>query len=108
MKALWYAALAATVAVALVGGLFLGFFSCGGYAWHRSAINWVLATVTIAACLIPCWGNHSLARRVAFLLGVACLFVITQAVAAQFYPGPPNSFAAFLAGVWRDLMQYAC
>jgi len=38
-------------AVAILGGIFFGQFSCGGYAWHKTLFK-IIICVTITVCFI--------------------------------------------------------
>jgi hypothetical protein len=44
--------IASAVFVASIGGVLFGFLSCGGYAWHKEVLLWLLAVaITIATLL---------------------------------------------------------
>ena len=108
LKVLWHIALLLVAVFALLGGVYSGFGSCGGVAWHRPAIAGTLAVATIGACLLPYPGRHPILVRVGILIGVPFAFLVAQSAGAQFYPTNPASFSAFVSGLWRDLLAAPC
>jgi hypothetical protein len=108
MNVLWHVALLLVAALALLGGAYLGFSSCGGIAWHAPAITGTLAASTIGLILLPYPSRKSLLGRVVLLAGVPVAFVLAQSAGAQFYPNNPASFLAFVSGLWRELLSFPC
>jgi hypothetical protein len=108
LKVLWHIALLFVATFAVLGGIYLGFGSCGGVAWHRPVIIGTLAVATIGTCLLPYSARHPILVRAGILFGVPFAFLVAQSAGAQFYPTNPASFSAFVAGVWREFLAVAC
>lgn len=81
---------------ALLGGLYLGFSSCGGVLWHRYAVVCAVAIVTVAAVAVPSQTNRAITSRVLLVLSVAATYVVSRAAAASFYPAVPDSWGGFV------------
>lgn len=93
--------------LAVIGGIFLGQFSCGGYVWHKQAIEMVLVFVTLAVVLIP-MRNSPPSLRVAFIIGAAIVFILANAISAAFYPAAPESWGEFIKLFAINLESGAC
>src|SRR5262245_50097909 len=85
----------AALAVAVLGGIFLGSFSCGGYAWHKPAFLGLLAACTGAALFYPASAPRPLAARIGLVVLVGLAYLVSQAAAAAFYPAAPGSWSDF-------------
>jgi len=87
----------------LVGAMFFGFASCGGYAWHKDAFRALAVVVAIVAVIVPSSLLRSIVRKAAFLVSLVVGFHLVEAAVAPFYPGPPESLrqygALFLASL---------
>lgn len=100
--------IAGAVSVAVLGGVFFGLFSCGGYAWHKEAFFWLLVAVITIAALFPLHRKQPVLSRVAVVLGVPVLFLIVQTATAPFYPAPPASWSEFLQAFISTLERGPC
>jgi hypothetical protein len=78
-----------------LGGIFFGLFSCGGIGWHRSAFYVILTAATLVAMLQPRQRAWPVLSRIATAVGVVATFQFFQALAAPFYPAPPESWSQF-------------
>lgn len=85
----------AGLTVAILGGAFLGFFWCGGYAWHRDVVHALLAGLAVFVIALPPRWLAPAGRRIGFLGSLAFGFLVARAAAAAFYPATPTSFAEF-------------
>lgn len=99
---------AAAVLVALLGGVYFGAFSCGGYAWHKDAFLLVLAATVTAALLVPLRRERPVLSRLLVLIAIPVLFVMTQAAATPFTPAAPDSVGDFLRGFVLALERGSC
>ena len=74
-------------ATAVVCGGFLGLFSCGGVAWHKTAIHSVLVAVAIA--IVVGWRKAppGLVVRIPLATALAGTFLLARALANPFYLG---------------------
>jgi hypothetical protein len=104
-----------SMSVALVGGLFVGQFSCGAHWWQAPAIASLvgvagLSTVLVRARASASWsrGRVAVARALGFLVLVAAAFMVAEAVGASFYPAAPASLAEFLRSAGRALIDGPC
>jgi hypothetical protein len=82
------------IAVAVLGGVFFGLFSCGGYVWHWTAFRWLLGVSCILALAAP--STLSWPRRAGLIALVIPVYLIAEALAAPFYPDTPSSVGEFL------------
>ena len=105
-----------SISMALLGGLFVGQFSCGAHWWQARAIaSFVgvaaLSTVLLQARVSGSWSRLrrlAVARALAFFVLVAGVFIVAEAVGASFYPAAPTSLAEFLRGVSAALVGGPC
>jgi hypothetical protein len=98
----------AALVVAIVGGGFLGFSWCGGYAWHRDAVHTLIATLAfLVIALPPRWIARAL-RRVGFVISLGATFLVARASAAAFYPATRSSFAEFASHFWASFWCGPC
>lgn len=93
---------------AIFGGIYFGLFSCGGNAWHKQAFYAVLAAFTIVALVVPFSRTRPFLTRLGLVVGVESGFVLSQAVAAPFYPSAPESWSAFFRGFAWALEHGPC
>jgi len=94
------------IAVATLGGVYFGLFSCGGYVWHWTAFCWLLGISCIFTLAAP--SALSWPKRVGLFAIVIPAFFFTEAVAAPFYPTVPSSFGDFLRLFVLTLKQGPC
>ena len=94
-----------TGAVAVLGGAFLGFSSCGGYWWHEQAIFGTFASAIAASILVPHPCLTSWRSRLLFACSALALFPLAGAAGATFYPETPPSLAEFLSMMWMALVD---
>ena len=99
----------ATFAVTILGGAFVGLFSCGAYIWQMPLVILVMATVTLSTVIMGVRARgFALWRSVAFIALVAVSFFFSEASAAPFYPSAPASFPEFLHSFIRTLKYGPC
>ncbi|MBW0279696.1 hypothetical protein B4P00_17255 [Shewanella xiamenensis] len=85
-----------TLALAALGGIFFGLYSCGGYYWHIqaywiSALIFVVGSITLKNQVL-----NTLSSKLLFPIIYLVLFLASQSVAATFYPSAPESFSEFM------------
>jgi hypothetical protein len=100
--------LIAALLLAVLGGIYFGLFSCGGYAWHKPAFFAALAAATLTALLVPLQRTRPVANRFGTVVAIGVAFLLTQAIAAPFYPAPPTSWAEFMRIFLHTLEQGPC
>ena len=93
---------------AIIGGIYFGLFSCGGYAWHQQVFFAALAVCTFVALVVPLSRARPYLTRLGLVIGVGCGFVLSQAVAAPFYPAAPESWSAYFGAFARALVHGPC
>jgi hypothetical protein len=96
------------VLVALFGGAYLGFSSCGGVLSHQYAIIAALSALTVIAIAIPPQGSRPFVSGALIVLGIAAIFIFSRAAAAPFYPAAPDSLSMFLQVFSRALAGDVC
>jgi hypothetical protein len=97
------------VIFAILGGVFLGLFSCGGYVWHAQAIVAAIGSLTLAAIVARFWTRgFALWRGTGFIVLVVASFVFSEATAAPFYPATPASVSEFWQSFIRTLQYGPC
>ena len=90
----------ASLAACVLGGVFLGLFSCGGYAWQRSLVEVMGVVLVFLALFWPVSFLKPWWRRLLYPPAMFLLFRLTQGIASCFYP----SLAPTWGGVWHDLI----
>ena len=93
--------------VAVLGGLWLGLASCGGYVWHHQLMQWTLVALSLALLLCPPRQAASLSRRALVALAVVGAFFLVRAFAAPFYPAFPG-FGDYFRQVGLALFTGPC
>jgi hypothetical protein len=76
--------------VAVLGGIWRGIASCGGYAWHGQAMLTVLAGAALSVVLFAPSHGPSLPRRALLAVAVVGTFFVVRALSAPFYPAFPG------------------
>ncbi len=94
--------------LAIFGGIYFGFFSCGGYVWHKQAFFVVLGLATLVAFVIPFKQPFPLIARGGMVVATVGSFIMSEAIAAPFYPAPPESLFAYLKAFVRALEYGPC
>ena len=85
-----------SIVLAILGGVFLGLFSCGGYVWQKQAIGAAIVLLTLAALFARfSIRGFTLWRIAGFVALVVVGFFVSEATAAPFYPVPPASLSEF-------------
>ncbi|GAA4871077.1 hypothetical protein [Luteimonas vadosa] len=92
---------------AIVGGVWLGLFSCGTYAWHKQAMLWMLLAFAVAILLWPRGRSPAIGRKSILSLAILGAFYFARALAAPFYPAPPD-FGDYFRLVWLALATGPC
>jgi uncharacterized membrane protein len=93
--------------LAIISGIFLGQFSCGGYAWHKQATIVVVALATLLVVLFP-MQKSPISLRLGFIIGAVVVFVLAESSSAAFYPAAPESWSEFLKSFVVNLESGAC
>ena len=104
--------------IAILGGIWFGLFSCGGYAWWRSFFKIVFLCAFIPYGIYACrkmnrvYSEKNILRLMLSVAGIVVLACITyefaQAGAAQFYLGPPDGFIDWFSGTLSQLFGPPC
>ena len=81
----------------LLGAVYFGLASCGGYLWHKQAFRVICVGLYLAALLLPSSWLPTLKLKLAFAVLLPLLFVALESGVAPFYPGPPNSLSEYTA-----------
>ena len=79
----------------LLGALYFGLASCGGYLWKKQAFLAISTALYVAALSFPSSLLHSVGRKLAFAIGLPPLYIVLESATAPFYPQPPNSLAGY-------------
>lgn len=87
----------AALLAAVLGGAFVGLFSCGAYALQGPVVLSLIGVLTLTAVVFPNLALVPLSRRAAFAIGVMGLYVVSMAAAAPFYPTAPSSLSEFIS-----------
>jgi hypothetical protein len=84
------ALVAAAFVVAVLGGVWRGVASCGGYVWHGQAMLAALAVTAVSLLLFA--SNHAppFPRRAFLAVAVIGTFFAVRALSAPFYPAFPG------------------
>jgi hypothetical protein len=97
-----------TLTLAVLGGVFFGLFSCGGYIWHIQ-VYWAIALIFILGSMIL--KNkilNSMLSKILFPIFYLALFFISQSVAATFYPSAPENLSEFISNLFISLEYGPC
>src|SRR3990167_1098819 len=85
-----------TLILAVLGGIFFGLYSCGGYYWHIQ-VYWITALLfVISSIALKNQFLKTLTSKLLFQIIYLALFLASQSVAATFYPSAPESFSEFI------------
>jgi len=104
---------ASAVMSAILGGAFVGLFSCGAYTFQTPLVRSAVGAASLLA--LAAWylaGGLEVPQRLwrggVFLLFIAAVYLLSEAVAAPFYPAPPESFQEFWSGFIQTLCYGPC
>jgi len=101
------AIVAAAFLVAVLGGVWRGVASCGGYVWHSQAMFAALAVAALSVVLVAPTHAPSLPRRVLLAIAIIGTFFTVRALSAPFYPGFPG-FGEYVRQVGVALSTGPC
>jgi len=92
----------------LLGALYFGIASCGGYIWHRHAfvgfsVGMAIMAVAGSSTILP-----SLKVKIGFLIALPLLYVFVESAVAPFYPGPPSSPSEYWAAFTQAVQYGPC
>jgi len=76
--------------VAVLGGVWRGVASCGGYVWHSQAMLAALAFAVLSVVLLAPNQGPSFQRRAFLAVAVIGTFFAVRALSAPFYPAFPG------------------
>lgn len=93
---------------AAIGGIYFGFFSCGGHAWHLKLFLSMMAIITLLSVLFPGALLRSWQRRMIFPLTAILTFILLQAVTAPFYPSSPSGMEKYFETFIHTLEFGSC
>jgi hypothetical protein len=85
----------AALFLGMLGGVYFGLFSCGGYVWHKQAFLTVFFGALLLVTALPPYSAKRIGARVLVVLGIVTVFAVTEATAACFYPDSPASWTQF-------------
>jgi hypothetical protein len=77
----------AAVVFIVLGAVYFGVASCGGYAWHKELFCFATPTVAISSVCVPNTLLRSFSRKFAFLLVLLVTYFVIEAATATIYFG---------------------
>lgn len=77
----WFA-----IGVVLVGAIYFGIASCGGYAWHKEFFRWLAIVSAVVALIAPSRMLGSLGRKAAFPAALFSGYLIVESAVALSIP----------------------
>ena len=95
-------------AIAILGGIWFGLFSCGGYAWHKWTFWYSLCAIAVVLLFFPIRPLPVTLRRIPAALGLFVVAFLVRSLVAAFYPGPPDSISSYISSVWLALTYGPC
>lgn len=96
------------ILLAVLGGIYFGLFSCGGYAWHKDIFYMVFALTLLLVFIFPLSILKKIPYRLLSILLLIVLFIVVQAAASTFYPTNPASISDFFQGFYLALQDGPC
>ena len=93
---------------AIVGGLFFGLFSCGGYVWHKQLHTSLMIMASIFILFVPPKFLDALWKRLSFLVLSFVLFVVVRAAASAYYPASPENMSEFIQSFITGVQYGPC
>ena len=97
-----------SILTAILGGIFFGLFSCGGYVWHKELFNVVFCVLLITNFIFPPALFKKSFLRFLLIIIIVCLFIFVQAIASAFYPSFPETWAEFFSEFINGLIFGPC
>ena len=97
----------AAILIAVLGGVWRGVASCGGYVWHDQAMLVALAFAALSVALFVPRQGASFLRRVLLAVAVIGTFFAVRALSAPFYPAFPG-FGDYFRQVGMALSAGPC
>ncbi len=76
--------------VAVLGGIWRGIASCGGYVWHDQAMYAALALASLSLVVFAPSQGPSFLRRALLIVALIGTFFAVRALSAPFYPALPG------------------
>jgi len=98
----------AAVTVVVVGAIYFGIASCGGYIWHKEFFHLFAPALAVVAATAPSQVLQSRSRKAVFLGALAVGYLVIEAAVAPFYPGPPQSLAGYASHFLQALEFGPC
>jgi hypothetical protein len=92
--------------ISILGGIWFGLFSCGGYVLHKQVMFWSLVAMAIMTMAILPFDK--IWHRIALALGLFITFHICRALAAPFYISDFDSFSGYISQVLYALENGPC
>ena len=92
----------------VVGAIYFGLFSCGGYAWHQSVFGGIALGVCVAAVAVPSRLLFSVRRKALFLLLLGAGYFAIESAVAPLYPSAPGSLAQYIQAVLHSAQVGPC
>lgn len=93
--------------IACLGGIWLGLFSCGGYAWHTQLMYWMLVVLATVVVAFPPWTWPATWRRLLLAIGLFVVFFLSEAMIAPLYLGA-DSLQDYVQKVFAALSYGPC
>ena len=93
---------------ALMGGLYFGLFSCGGYIWHRYVFYLIFSLSLIPIFFVRLSYLNKAYKKALFIGSTMLIFLVVRAAASTFYPAAPNDIYEFLTSFIRGLQYGPC
>lgn len=93
--------------IAVLAGVWRGFASCGGYAWHSQGMLAALAFAALMVALLPLSQGPSFLRRAFLAVAVLGTFFAARALSVPFYPFFPG-FGDYFRQVGIALFTWSC
>ena len=94
--------------IAILGGIWFGLFSCGGYLLHKQLMIWSLVVMATMIIAIPPFDKNRIWHRVVLAIGLFITYFICQALIAPFYLLDFDSFAEYISQVLYALEYGPC
>ena len=96
------------IILAVVGGIFFGLFSCGGYLWHHQVFYALFVTALVVALLFPPKSLKNWKRKSSFIFVSIAGFILVRAIASAFYPAAPESIEELIHSIWLGILYGPC
>jgi len=97
-----------TILFSVLGGIYFGSFSCGGYAWHKQLFLVALVLAVITSLFFPYLKRSSWLFRSSYLIITVFSFVFFEAFGAALYPSTPESLQNFFKSFLFALEHGSC